>query len=88
MEAANPKSMDYVDGFAVHFYFDGYDQPSLLDDTKRLFPSKVILNTESCLGVLDVIRGPLLGSWDRAETYILSYIEASFIRAGKLLCFY
>lgn len=78
MQAANAKSIDYLDGFAVHYYFDQLTPPSLLDDTKRQFPNKIILNTESCLGVgAPGSNGPLLGSWLRAQTYILSYIEVS-----------
>lgn len=72
MEFTNAKSLDYLDGFAVHFYFDSLLPPSMLDDTIRLYPSKVIINTESCVGIG---QGPLLGSWVNAQTYILSYIE-------------
>lgn len=76
MEATDPKSLEYLYGFAVHFYVDTYNPPSLLDDTKRLYPKKVILNTEACLGTHDNEDfGPILGSWDRAQSYILSYIE-------------
>lgn len=76
MEAAYPKSLQYVDGFATHFYTDSYVPPRLLDDTRRLYPSKVIINTESCIGVgLGDVPHPVLGSWVRAQTYILSYMQ-------------
>lgn len=76
MEAANPKSMDYIDGFAAHYYFDVNLSPDVLDTTKRLFPSKIILNTESCVGVnLGEVNHPVLGSWVNAQTYIDRYFE-------------
>lgn len=76
MEAAYPKSMDYVDGFATHWYTDSYVSPNLLDDTKKLYPSKTIINTESCVGVGEGdVPTPILGSWIRAERYILAYMQ-------------
>lgn len=76
MEAANPKSLDYLYGFAVHFYADNSNSATLYDDTKREFPNKVIINTEACEGS-DKGHSPELGSWDRAENYILKYIDVS-----------
>lgn len=76
MERTNSKALDYLGGFAVHFYFDSITSPSVLDDTKHQFPSKFIINTESCVGVGAFgSNGPNLGSWSRAQTYILSYIQ-------------
>lgn len=51
MKAAHPKSLDYLDGFAVHWYWDKIVPPSLLDKTKEKYPDKLIINTESCLGI-------------------------------------
>lgn len=85
MEAANPYSLDYVDGFATHFYTDSYVPPHLLDDTKRLYPDKVIINSESCVGVAaGDVNHPVLGSWPRAETYILSYIQVTSNQLNNL----
>lgn len=50
MQEAHPESVKYLDGFAVHWYWDVIALPSLLDKTHRLYPDKFILNTESCLG--------------------------------------
>lgn len=51
MQAAHPESVKYLDGFAVHWYWDDIAPPSLLDQTHEKFPDKFILNTESCLGI-------------------------------------
>lgn len=50
MQEAHPESVKYLDGFAVHWYWDNIAPPSLLDKTHDKFPDKFILNTESCLG--------------------------------------
>lgn len=51
MQIAHPESIQYLDGFAVHWYWDDIAPPSLLDKTHEKFPDKFILNTESCLGI-------------------------------------
>lgn len=51
MQQAHQEAMGYVDGFAVHWYWDDLAPPSLLDKTHNLFPDKFLLNTESCLGM-------------------------------------
>lgn len=52
MEEAHPESVDtYLDGFAVHWYWDDIAPPRFLDDTNALYPDKFILNTESCIGM-------------------------------------
>lgn len=74
MRAENPISLDYLYGFSVHFYADRDTSTELFDETHRQFPSKMIINTESCYGIK-----PFLGSWHRAVGYILSYMEVSFV---------
>lgn len=51
MQSAHTEAIDYLDGFAVHWYWDAIAPPSLLDKTHSKFPDKFILNTESCLGI-------------------------------------
>lgn len=42
-----------------------------LDYTANLYPDKIILNTESCIGDKPLqFHGPILGSWIRATIYI------------------
>lgn len=76
MEEAHPDSVNYLDGFAVHWYWDKLAPASLLESTRSKWPDKLILNTESCIGDKPFqTHGPLLGSWDRAEEYIKGYME-------------
>lgn len=76
MEAAHSESVKYLDGFAVHWYWDGIVPPTLLDQTHERFTNKLILNTESCIGDKPwQVHGPVLGAWDRAEKYITAFIE-------------
>lgn len=85
MEESYPKSLDYVDGFATHWYTDSFVPPDLLDNTRRLYPGKAIVNTESCVGVAaGDVNHPVLGSWLRAQTYILSYIQVLELKTYKL----
>lgn len=76
MEAAHSESVKYLDGFAVHWYWDGIAPPNLLDQTHQRYADKMILNTESCIGDKPwQVHGPVLGAWDRAEQYIKAFIE-------------
>lgn len=76
MEEAHADAVNYLDGFAVHWYWDKLAPASLLDQTHDRWPDKLILNTESCIGDKPFqTHGPLLGSWERAEEYIKAYIE-------------
>lgn len=77
MESAAPKSMSYIDGFAVHWYWDSIFGPSLIDETLKLYgEGRIFITTESCVG--DKPRethGPEIGSWERAEKYCRLYME-------------
>ncbi|XP_019534823.3 lysosomal acid glucosylceramidase [Aedes albopictus] len=71
MDQGHPDATKYVDGLAVHWYWDGVTPPSLLDQAAHLYPDKLIFNTEASLGDKPFqTHGPILGSWDRAESYI------------------
>lgn len=68
--------MDYVYGFAVHWYWDRIIPPTVLDQTQALFPDKILLNTESALGDKPWEQHrPILGSWDRAEKHATGIIQ-------------
>lgn len=76
MEEAHAQAVHYLDGFAVHWYWDKLVPASLLDDTAARWPGKLIVNTESCIGDKPFqTHGPLLGSWERAEEYVKAYME-------------
>ncbi len=50
MRESHPDAVQFLDGFAVHSYWNDFTPSFLLDQTHMLFPDKFILNTESCLG--------------------------------------
>ncbi|XP_018049451.1 PREDICTED: glucosylceramidase-like [Atta colombica] len=68
------RAKDIVSGTAVHFYFDHFISPSVLDEIKELFPEHSILYTEGCAGVFEDQK-VILGSWKRAELYAANIIE-------------
>ena len=76
MYEANPDVAQYIDGLAVHWYGDRYQNPSPFDETVLKFPGKFILASEACSGdrPWDVHK-PLLGFWGRAEDYVIDIIE-------------
>lgn len=76
MAKYNKETMDYVDGFGVHWYWDEFIPPNVLDQTHLTFPSKIILNTESSFGDKPYQEHkPILGSWSRGEAYVKDVIE-------------
>uniref|UniRef100_A0A1I8P631 Glucosylceramidase n=1 Tax=Stomoxys calcitrans TaxID=35570 RepID=A0A1I8P631_STOCA len=76
MNATKPDVLKYLDGFAVHWYWDEMFGPELIDQAMRSFPNKLLLNTESCVGDKPwETHGPELGSWERAEQYIRAYLQ-------------
>ncbi|XP_055586889.1 lysosomal acid glucosylceramidase [Uranotaenia lowii] len=71
MDKGHPNATKYLDGLAVHWYWDGITPASLLDKTVEQYPGKLLFNTEASLGDKPFdTHGPILGSWDRAESYI------------------
>lgn len=76
MRKTNPKAIDFIDGMAVHWYWDQLIGATVIDRFHSQFPDKIILNTESSDGDKPFqTHGPELGSWERAEKYITSYIQ-------------
>ncbi|XP_023704817.1 lysosomal acid glucosylceramidase isoform X2 [Cryptotermes secundus] len=67
---------EYIDGIAVHWYWDSLFPPSLLDRTHNNFPDKFILATEACVGdkpwEFDKVK---LGSWSRGEWYMEDILQ-------------
>uniref|UniRef100_A0A1I8MQB8 Glucosylceramidase n=1 Tax=Musca domestica TaxID=7370 RepID=A0A1I8MQB8_MUSDO len=76
MNATKPGSLTYLDGLAVHWYWDDIFGPELIDNTMTSFPDKLLLNTESCVGDKPwQTHGPELGSWERGEQYIKAFLQ-------------
>ncbi|VDK44415.1 unnamed protein product [Anisakis simplex] len=60
----------YISGIAVHWYGDYSFVPAkLLSTTHQRHPNKFILATEACNGAGEIVRGPILGDWYRADQY-------------------
>lgn len=79
MNKTRAEVLNYLDGFAVHWYWDNLVTVDVMDLTmKRFAPNheKLLINTEACVGDKPWQKhGPELGSWSRAETYIKSLME-------------
>lgn len=76
MYEAYPDSRKFVDGHAVHWYWDKYASANLLDRTHANYPEKLIIATEACSGDKPwEEHRPLLGYWPRCEDYIVDIIE-------------
>ncbi|XP_050096209.1 lysosomal acid glucosylceramidase [Anopheles aquasalis] len=76
MDQGHPNATSYLDGLAVHWYWDGVAPAGLLDQTARTYPGKWIFNTEASLGDKPLQQHrPILGSWERAESYILYILQ-------------
>ncbi|XP_058057190.1 lysosomal acid glucosylceramidase-like [Anopheles bellator] len=76
MDQGDANATNYLDGLAVHWYWDGVAPAALLDQTAQRYPGKLIFNTEASLGDKPLQQHhPILGSWDRAESYILYILQ-------------
>ncbi|XP_016977956.1 lysosomal acid glucosylceramidase [Drosophila rhopaloa] len=76
MRSARNNSLSYLDGLAVHWYWDDLFFPQLIDQAHSELPDKMILNTESCIGDKPwQTNGPVLGSWQRGESYMRAYTQ-------------
>lgn len=76
MYESHPESRKFVDGHAVHWYWDKYAPPNLLDKSYQSFPEKLIIATEASSGLQPWDEHkPVLGFWQRCEDYVLNIIE-------------
>ncbi|XP_061382252.1 lysosomal acid glucosylceramidase-like [Danaus plexippus] len=76
MVAYRPESLNYVDGVAVHYYTDQFISPIAFEAVTKAHPEKFVLSTEACEGTLPWQKNKvLLGSWQRAKTYVLDILE-------------
>ncbi|GLV40112.1 Glucocerebrosidase 1a [Carabus blaptoides fortunei] len=72
---ANADAKKYIDGIALHWYWDSFFPASVLDCTHEQFPEKFMLNTEACIGDKPFQKKVDLGSWARGEMYAYDIIE-------------
>ncbi|KAI4467345.1 glucosylceramidase [Holotrichia oblita] len=70
----NEAAKNYINGTAVHWYFDTVFPAKLLSQLHYKYPDKFIISTEACKGFF-LSRGVLLGSWSRGEDYAQDIIE-------------
>ncbi|XP_043654207.1 lysosomal acid glucosylceramidase [Drosophila teissieri] len=76
MRSSRSNSLSYLDGLAVHWYWDELIGPQLIDQAHTDMPNKLLLNTESCIGDKPwQTHGPELGSWQRGESYMRAYTQ-------------
>lgn len=66
-------SNNYIDGIAIHWYYDYKFSTTLLGDTHDIFPEKFILNTEG--SITRTSPAVALGSWYRGELYSYCILE-------------
>ncbi|KRX91365.1 putative glucosylceramidase 3 [Trichinella pseudospiralis] len=72
----DPDAQQYVSYIAVHWYSDRYTPACKLNITHVHFPDFPLIGTEACNGfAFWQTRGPILGSWYRAQQYAHSIIE-------------
>nr|CAD7431410.1 unnamed protein product [Timema monikensis] len=73
---SDEKAAAYIDGVAVHWYWDGLFPASLLDYTHDSHPDKLLLATEACAGDKPWEFTKVdLGSWTRGEAYMEDIIQ-------------
>ncbi|XP_017091564.2 lysosomal acid glucosylceramidase [Drosophila bipectinata] len=76
MRSSRGNSLSYLDGLAVHWYWDELIGPQTIEQAHAEMPDKMLLNTESCIGDKPwQTHGPELGSWQRGESYMKAYTQ-------------
>lgn len=75
MEREDPKSIDYIDGIAIHYY-GNFFPASILTALHNRYPGKILLSTEACEGPMpwDLLQVEI-GSWRRARRYTTSIMQ-------------
>ncbi|XP_063530263.1 lysosomal acid glucosylceramidase-like [Cydia strobilella] len=75
MEREDPKSIEYIDGAALHYY-GNFIPPIIMTAIQNRYPDKILLSTEACEGPMPWDREKVeIGSWDRARKYTKSIIQ-------------
>ncbi|CAG4959370.1 unnamed protein product [Colias eurytheme] len=73
--AKYPEALEYIDGVGVHYYANAIVPAEILDISIDQYPGKFIMGTEACAGFLPTDIKVLLGSWDRANSYIKAILQ-------------
>ncbi|KAM3968042.1 lysosomal acid glucosylceramidase [Aphomia sociella] len=75
MEREDPRSIEYIDGIAIHYY-GNFVPASILSQLQQRYPNKILLSTEACEGPMpwDLLKVEI-GSWRRARRYITSIMQ-------------
>ncbi|KAI4467344.1 glucosylceramidase [Holotrichia oblita] len=72
---ADEAAASYLDGIAVHWYWNDFVPASWQTNIHELYPEKFFINTEACKGDRPWDSAVRLGSWDRGEQYARDIIE-------------
>ncbi|XP_017874257.1 PREDICTED: glucosylceramidase [Drosophila arizonae] len=76
MNRTRPNSLQYIDGVALHWYWDEIFGNSFVHSTNEFMANKIQIISESCIGDKPWQKAaPLLGSWERAEKYARSFMS-------------
>ncbi|KOB64974.1 Glucosylceramidase, partial [Operophtera brumata] len=73
MEREDPKSIEYLDGIAIHYY-GNFFPAQILTQLHQRYPNKILLSTEACPMPWDAERVEI-GSWARARKYTTSILQ-------------
>lgn len=71
----NNTTRNYIDGVAIHWYWNKFVPVSVVRKIHDSYPEKIILSTEACNGDKFYEDKVLLGSWKRGEDYAFDIIE-------------
>ncbi|XP_049830163.1 lysosomal acid glucosylceramidase-like [Schistocerca gregaria] len=66
----------YVDGIAVHWYYDEVSPAQILTETQKKYPTKFIISTEaSIVTFMPNVSRVRLGDWSNGEAYMTDMIQ-------------
>lgn len=77
MYKSYPESEKFIDGHAVHWYWDQYITVKNIQKTYEKYPNKLIISTEACNGDKPWnVHKPVIGDWKRGEDYVIDILES------------
>ena len=74
MEEGNDQ-LENINTIGMHWYWDDYIPPRVLDMTRRKYPDKLLLGTEACNKLNGQSATEFLGSWEHGENYSKSILQ-------------
>ncbi|XP_054279021.1 lysosomal acid glucosylceramidase-like [Macrosteles quadrilineatus] len=75
MVKANRRVLDFIDGIAIHWYWDMFISDKVIKELHQNYPSKFLLYTEASQGDKPWEKKVELGSWERGEAYLADIIQ-------------